>query len=89
MVIPVGTNSKIVFYTVLKKTKHLKFKYEGNIHMNYSSKYIRKRQRGTLDCAIYSLINALRNLEEAYQEALSEIETLKKQLDHKDGIIKY
>ena len=31
----------------------------------------------------------LRNLEEAYQEALSEIETLKKQLAHKNNKIKY
>ena len=88
MAIPVGNDLEIVFYIVLTKTKHLKFKKE-NYYMNYSTKSIKKQQRGTLDCVIHSLINALHNLEMAYEEAIDEIEILKEKIDHFEEIIKY
>ena len=57
--------------------------------MEYSSNKVKHKKRRSLDSVIYNLLNALHILEVAYEEALFEIESLKKKIDHYENVVKY
>lgn len=57
--------------------------------MNNTSKQLKNTHHRSLDSVIHSLLMALHNLEDAYDDALNEINYLKDELRKRDDPVKF
>lgn len=71
------------------KMKLSNFKLKELTNMNNTSKQFKTTYHKSLNSVIHSLFIALRDIEDAYDNALSEIEYLKDELRKRDDPVKF
>ena len=71
------------------KMKLSNFKLKEHTNMNNTSKQFKSTYRKSLNSVIHSLFMALHDIEDAYDNALIEIEHLKDELRKRDDPVKF